>query len=230
MKKIFLSVGTLAALSCLSCSFAASGLINDNVAKSGAYLGIAGGIGGMDTAKFSSSQKAQFSSYSEKLRKGVAARVYGGYLWNIQQVENLKLGAELGYNYYPNNEYKYTMSRIANKFTYKGYNVDLLGVAKYNFGETGFNVIGKAGGAYVYQKLSETASGISKNTSKHKILPEIALGIGYDITQNFDVNLMYAHIFGDKPSIKLNAVNDSSMQRVASVNTLMLGVAYHFAL
>jgi hypothetical protein len=65
-------------------------------------------------------------------------RTYGGYLWSVPNVTDLKLGSELGYLTSMNNEF---MLREQH-WLYKEYAIDLLGVMHYNIAHSKFNLIG----------------------------------------------------------------------------------------
>lgn len=201
----------------------------------GVYVGAGLGMGGMNTPKLTTADLTAVGATSGtyKLHKSVAARGYLGYLWAIPQVQNLQLGAELGYNYYPKNKYTASSANGTDSWNYKGYNIDLLGVAKYNFGDSRFNALVKAGGAWVNQKLvvNRPVPLVPNNLgdSKSQVKIEVAGGLGYDINQNIDVNVIYAHVFGSKPGGMAPATaTKSRLNKVASVDTLMLTAAYHF--
>jgi outer membrane immunogenic protein len=239
MKKLLLISGAALALGFAGASFASALCppAGSTGTLPGIYAGVGLGWGGMDTPKLTQTDLANLGAASgtDKLRSGVSARGYLGYLWAIQQVQNLQLGAELGYNYYPKNKYSVTSAAGTDTWNYKGYTVDLLGVAKYNFGNTGFNGLLKVGPAYVRQKLTVTnPAGLVANNlgaSKGKVKAELAGGLGYDINQNIDVSVIIAHVFGSKPaSLGSNAgvPTQASVNKVASVTTLMATIAYHF--
>ncbi|BDR35925.1 transporter [Photobacterium damselae subsp. damselae] len=200
MKGLLIVAGVLSSLVCGSA-----------MAKAGPYIGVNIGSGGMDTPDL---KVDQTSSYE---LRGLAGGIDVGYLWQTQQVE---YGVELGFDTYAKNKY-----RIGDAFhmDYKGYNLDLLGVAKYNFSSQ-WNVFGKAGLAYVNQKLTADGLGlglIGKN--KNEIKPKVALGFGYDFTAELGMNAEYSHVFaGDANSLK------SDGTKVASVDMLTLGVQYRF--
>ncbi len=182
-------------------------------AAPGAYVQVQGGVGGMDT-KDISTHDSGFTSIH--LRDGLAYRVSGGYLFGQS---NLTYGLEMGYASYADNTYK-TYSYLADRYT--GSNVDLLAVAKYHFNPaaTGFYVQGKAGAAYVMQENKVNVAGYYSYTDTEKQLkPELAVGAGYDINQHIGVDVSYSHIFAD---------NNTLSTSIASVNTLMAGVSYHF--
>ncbi|HIF9218023.1 TPA: outer membrane protein [Photobacterium damselae] len=198
MKGLLIVAGVLSSLVC-----------GNAMAKAGPYIGVNIGSGGMDTPDL---EVNQTSSYE---LRGLAGGIDAGYLWQTQQVE---YGVELGFDTYAKNKY-----RIGDFFhmDYKGYNLDLLGVAKYNFSSQ-WNVFGKAGLAYVNQKLTVDGLGlIGKN--KNEIKPKVALGFGYDFTPELGMNAEYSHVFaGDANSLK------SDGTKVASVDMLTLGVQYRF--
>jgi outer membrane immunogenic protein len=236
MKKLLLITGATVALGVVGVSSAAA-LAPAGSAGTlpGAYVGVGAGWGGMNTPKLNQADKnlvGARGTHSQDLR-GFAARVYGGYLWALPQVQNLQLGAELGYNYYPKNKYSLSTVNGTDSWNYKGYNIDLLGVAKYNFGTSGFNALGKIGPAYVHQKSTFTRGLMvipaNLGGSKNQVKLEGALGVGYDINQNVDVNVIYAHVFGSKPGhVSDVGITRAGMNKVASVDTVLLTVAYHF--
>ncbi|WIH24962.1 outer membrane protein [Photobacterium damselae] len=196
MKGLLIVAGVLSSLVC-----------GNAMAKAGPYIGVNIGSGGMDTPELEGNQTSSYEL------RGLAGGIDAGYLWQTQQVE---YGVELGFDTYAKNKY-----RIGDAFRmdYKGYNLDLLGVAKYNFSSQ-WNVFGKAGLAYVNQKLTVDDFG-SKN--KNEIKPKVALGFGYDFTPELGMNAEYSHVFAaDANSLK------SDGTKVASVNMLTLGVQYRF--
>jgi outer membrane immunogenic protein len=201
----------------------------------GPYVGIQAGIGGMDTKKLSETSKT-LTPYTQDVNDWdfFTGRIFGGYLWSQ---DAFSYGLELGGMMYPKNKYSVTDGTYdLVKYQYKGYTVDLLGVAKYSLANN-FYVFGKAGVAYVtqeYKQEVETTAGDIPATfekTKRKFLPEIAGGVGYNFN-NMDVDVTYAHVFGSAPKEYSDAANlgptsDDLYKKVATVNALMLGVTYH---
>ncbi|MGD9153355.1 MAG: outer membrane beta-barrel protein [Gammaproteobacteria bacterium] len=245
MKKLLLVTGAAIALGTVGVSSAAVSAApsnNTGITLPGFYVGVGAGYGGMYT-KLSSADKRMgtiYGGHSEKTR-GFAARGSLGYLWALPQVQNFQLGAELGYNYYPKNKYSIgTAPRYS--WNYKGWNADLLAVGKYNFNNTGFNIIGKAGAAYIRQKttivdtspMGVEVSPAAGSYTKKAVKPEAAIGVGYDINQNIGINLIYSHIFGSKPKNPTTVIagsplaNAKDYTKIASVDTILLNVTYHF--
>ena len=235
MKKLLLATGAAMALGIASTGYAAALAAPGSVGTlPGFYLGVGAGVGGINTPKLNDRDKALgLGNYSEDIR-GFVARGFLGYFWAIPQVQNLQLGAELGYNHYPDNKYSIGTGTTKTSWKYDGWNVDLLAVGKYNFSDSGFNVIGKVGPAYVKQKTTVSGATVFGNpvltpssTSNSKVRAEAAIGLGYDINQNFDVNLVYAYIFGNKPANVSSNPTRNDFTKVAPVYTLLLNATYH---
>lgn len=202
--------------------------------KAGAYVGVGLGVGGMNTPKLDAAEKSIATSHSESIRRGVAGRAYAGYFW---QAANFLFGPEIGASTYPKNKYRLSRTSIGSgSWTYSGYNIDLLGIAKYAF-DSGFNIFGKAGLAYAEQKVELKAtlnSGASADTTEteNDVLPEVAAGLGFDWTDQFSTNITYSHIFGNKPSQIENSNilpgTKNDLDSVASIDMVLLNAEYHF--
>lgn len=247
MKKILIFICTAVSLNMSCASFAnstpeiSSNANSYNGAVPGFYMGVGLGYGGMNTPELNGTDKMGPISYrldgsTEKIH-GIAGQIYAGYLWAIPHTQGLKAGLETGFNSYAKN--RYTLMWLfgfgQTDWTYSGYNIDLLGVARYNVANTGFNIFGKAGAAYVSQtftmndNIAWIYSGPTTSNTAHKVLPKVALGVGYDFNQNVGINLIYDHIFGAQPChISDPHRSVSKMNQVASVSTFTTGITYHF--
>lgn len=252
MKKI-LALGALVSLG-MSSAALADGALADNSAQGvqgGAYIGGGLGIGGMNTPKsyLPLGKGVANLKQSRKLRSGVTYRVDAGYLFPV--TSHLLLGAEVGYTGYPQNKYNqdgdfWLKTKVHTRLNYSGHMFDVLGVAKYYFGNH-FNVFAKAGAADVYQKTSfnmyetgdkqQVVDSIAFTKKVNKILPEAAVGVGYDFTPAIGVNVTYSHVFGTKPKFVLpNSGNKAAFTKqiigtagkVASINTVMAGLTFKF--
>ncbi len=189
----------------------------------------------MNTPKLDAAEKNAATSHSENIRSGAAGRAYAGYFW---QVSHFLFGPEIGASTYPKNKYKLNSTGVGSgSWTYSGYNIDFLGVAKYAF-NFGLNFFGKAGIAYAEQKIELKAtlsSGTLPSTSKSEndVLAKVAAGIGFDWTNQFSTNITYSHIFGNKPSQIENSNilpgTKNDLDSVASVDLILLNVEYHFS-
>ncbi|WP_159084698.1 outer membrane protein [Dongshaea marina] len=214
MKKTIMAIG-LAGL------FASSGAI----AKSGAYIGGSLGYGSIDTPPMNISSYT-FSNYFEDDKGGTAWGIHTGYLFGESAFQ---YGAELGYSQYGKSKYTASTPVSSLNYKYTGYSFDLLAVTKYNF-QSNFNLFAKAGVARATQelKVAQTANSDQKNT-KHEILPKIAFGIGFNLTESWELNIEYSHLFGSDPDAISNGKTISQMNNeVASADTLTLGVNYKF--
>ncbi|ALA24729.1 hypothetical protein AVI51_01470 [Piscirickettsia salmonis] len=194
--------------------------------KSGAYIGLNLGYGGMDTAQLTKNSFRNEVSSSASLR-GFAGRINAGYLWSQS---SLNYGIELGYATYANNQYS-ALGKNGEKynFTYKGYNIDLLGIAQYNFSPN-WNILAKAGVAYVSQTTSGSNEFSHVFANKSKLLPEVALGLGYEFTNGIGLNLTASHIFGNQSTFagNNNQTIKNNLNKVSPVDMVTVGVNYNF--
>lgn len=169
------------------------------------------------------------TTHAEHRNFGIAGRLAVGYLMNV--ATNFNAGVETGFSLYQGPHFKINDS--ANKFegTSYGYDIDLLGVAKYNFTNS-FNVFGKAGAVYATQKSEGKIKGDFYNEelkggkmSDHKFAPKAALGIGYNINQNFEVTLAYSHVFGKTWK---ESFLTSNKNNIISTDAILVGLTYNF--
>ncbi len=125
-----------------------------------------------------------------------------GYDWHF--TKGFLAGFELGFNY----DGKVSKDSV----DYKSWNINAMLRAKYLF-QSGFNVTGKAGVAYVRNSQS-TPTGQATNGIGNSIAPRIGAEAGYLFTNGIGLNLEYDHLF--------------SNSKVLSVNTLQVGISYIF--
>lgn len=238
MKKILLITGAVLALGVAGSGYAAALMTPSNTAGAlpGLYVGVGGGVGMMYTTGIGPGEKSAYNNqWSDTGKVGFSGRGYLGYLWAIPDMRDLKLGVETGYTYYPKRKYTLGSPSVIpggsrQAWNYSMQHIDVLGVAKCNFGDTGFNFLLKGGMAYVMQKLNITEDRTSTSsprfggvhkTTKKQWKPEVAAGFGYDINQNIDVNLVYSIIAGRRPA-------QLASSRIVPANNVLLSVAYHF--
>ncbi len=88
-----------------------------------------------------------------------------------------------------------------------------------------FNLYGKAGLAYINTNLNYTEKADSKtktdlseaaNVNRHKLAPEVALGVSYDITPNVSIDTSWTHI---------QAVGKN---RPGNIDFVAVGLGYNF--
>lgn len=145
-------------------------------------------------------------------QSGYGGRIAGGYLFGET---HFNYGLESGVLYYPHLSGTDGLFFVTNDVV-SGYNIDLLGVIKYTF-DCHFLIFGKAGAAYVNQKITGKSNvgtiTVTENDKYRSITPEVALGIGYQLTPKTEINLTTSTTFP----------NNS-----AAITTLMLGLSYSF--
>jgi opacity protein-like surface antigen len=208
MKKIVVSTFIVSA-TLGSLQVVAGGM--DEVQERGFYAQIEGGYAQLDTnTNLFAAQKVDKGDFSYGLRGGYEIPLSDSWLWGI----------EAGYFNFGKTSYINTAPFGVN-VDIKQQGGDLLAVIKKNF-NNGLNLYGKAGAAYVYQDVNlvlpvASSTGLNINESK-KFLPEIAGGVGYQISDKIVVTGSVNHIFG-------NSLNSNTTGiRVASATAGMIGL------
>lgn len=139
-------------------------------------------------------------------------------------VPKLQLGGEFSVAKYESNRHHID----AHSLKYSGYNFGVSGLAKYNFYRN-WNLLAKAGVAFVNQKTSSTTAGL--NSRENQIRPRVGLGLGYDVNKNVTITASVDHVFGhDLPAFTsdVSAVNSHAYKKIADIDTAYLGVRYQF--
>ena len=187
-------------------------------AQAGVYVNAGAGIGGMDTKDFSNGT----SGYnSMALRQGAAYRFALGHLTHA---DKFSYGQEFGYTAYPQNIYR-SNAIFGTTDTYTGHYFDALSVGKYTFDSGGY-LLAKGGLALVTQKLARVTNGVSSSSkSSRKVKPELAIGVGYEVSEHVGVDANFSHVFGAQSNP--NGSN-SQATRFAAINTVMAGINYNF--
>ena len=144
--------------------------------------------------------------------------------------DQLQLGAQAGYDYLGESKFSASEPTLGSaSASDKIQAVDLLGIAKVPVGQ--FNIIGGAGAAYEYNKI--TVSGNvpvanfngTETLNKASVRPEVMVGGSYDLTQSLDAGLEYKHIFGDSIGSE-QWINDQGAK--TAVNAVLATLSYHF--
>ncbi len=147
---------------------------------------------------------------------GFAGRLSAGYLFGENK---FNYGVETGVLAFPHlsgREYTWFFNTYYADKTVSGYNVDLLGVLKYTF-DSNFLIFTKLGVAYTHQDITESDSvnmptQTENRYTSNSIRPEVALGIGFQLSPHAEVDLTASAIA---------TPNDP-------MGTLLLGFAYSF--
>ena len=192
--------------------------------KAGPYFGVQVGTGGADTLDGDKFDGIKRSNY------GFAGRFYGGYVLSGAKEDDFQYGVELGYSLYQKRNYTYTReSGEKSEFAYKGDYIDLLGFFRYE-ALAKWNIIGKVGFAYINQKTEARGRDFNKGLEKNsnELLPKAALGLAYDISDKCSIDLMLDYVFSKRPeALSIRSKDEKAINKVASINTVMLGVSYH---
>ncbi|OGO91448.1 MAG: hypothetical protein A3F10_02185 [Coxiella sp. RIFCSPHIGHO2_12_FULL_42_15] len=243
MKKVLLTATALVSLG--AASFAMAGSVEQPAhqdSKGGLYVGVGAGWGALTTPSdfYNSGLNSSLTSSFQK-ENGFAGRVNLGYLFSVSN--NVLLGLETGYIYLPETTNTLVTNANPSQTLKQEYNpryvLDLLGVAKV-YVTNQINLFGKAGLAYVSQEYTTsvvTAGNgalVSSYSTKQKVLPEVAVGAGYNITDNLEANITYAHAFGSENNAQItdltSATPISNKNVIPSFNTVMAGLNYTFSL
>lgn len=138
---------------------------------------------------------------------GVGTRLFAGY--NMNQYAAI----EGGFTYYSSMTYNTTV--VSNNLKTRAASFDLLGKGMYNFSDTGFGVFAKLGGAYLGVKTSGSVQGVSVPTDSTSVFRAAgALGLSYELNQNWVADLSYSTIFYNSSTVK-------------NPSLLALGISYH---
>lgn len=144
---------------------------------------------------------------------GLAGRLALGY--NFNQIFAL----ELGYTQFQ--EGKLNLKDLNTHFEAQQYAVDIAGKGTYPITHN-VNLYGKLGVAYLTTRLTETDNDGSYNindgegVAKHKLAPEIAVGMNYAITPNVSVDASLTHI------------QPLGSNRPGNIDFLAVGIGYNF--
>lgn len=168
--------------------------------------------------------------------KGIGSRIFLG--GNFNQYA----GLEFGFAYYTPISYKTTIqnlvindetiltnTNINNNLLTHAYSFDIMGKGMLPISNSGFSVFFKGGGAYIKTNTTgnfENTCGIPTSTfnyitekiigerSTSTVRPIAALGISYDITQRWVVDLSYTRLFYNSTYVK-------------NPDFIAMGISYH---
>ena len=188
------------------------------------YAGVNLGIGGIEAMDIEYNN-LNYSQESGKFSWGVNS----GFLLDSSISDKFQYGAEISYTSYATNKNK--IEGIS--FDYDGYNIALMGVARYQLFES-WSVMSKLGLAHTAQEVSVREGRNNLAINESKILPKIGIELAYNATENLDILFGIDHIFGDeiKTFKRGSDLNEQGLLKnlsdVASVSTMYLGLKYNF--
>ncbi len=142
---------------------------------------------------------------------GIGSRLFAGY--NMNEYAAL----EAGFTFYSSMSYK--TSGVTNSLKTRAASFELLGKGMIPFSDTGFAAFAKLGGAYFATKttgkVENSVISISIPTQSSSVFrPVVAIGVSYDMTQNWVADLSYTSIRYSNSQIK-------------NPSFLALGISYH---
>lgn len=161
---------------------------------------------------------------SQEKKKGSLG--YGAFVgYGYQIMPQFYLGAELGYQDNGHTKYNYSRNASSANIKIKSRMVTLLATADY-FVTPNWDVIGKFGPAYVWQKVDVNTAGTTTLTSvpsskTNKVAPYLSIGTGYHFDNNVSLSVAYDHLFGSS-----NGSLEVAKPKIRSVNAIQLTVGY----
>lgn len=207
------------------------------------YLSAGVGVGGMrvpgiDTQHFNFN--APSDAFNEDI-KHITFEGMGGLNYAVSK--HFRLGAELGFQYYPEANYTYTyhyqrLSPTASEqvtLKYTGYSALLMGTAMVPI-EHQWQLVAKAGVAYAHQKAQLTykrtdTQTLAPTTTIRQFRPALSLGVQWMLKPNIALTLMGNWIQGADPEAllpdnQLEQIN--SLNKVIPTRSVMIGAKYIF--
>lgn len=215
MKNLITLSLTSAALLFSTLTFAAPITVHN-----GLLIGVNAGVGRIQTpnGNVTAGTGQSNSNYSP---------AYGAEIgWNWAINPNLWLGVDAGLNDDGYSKYKTTISGQTSNVKLSQKDGDIMLTAGF-VADGGFNIFGKAGWAYVYQKTRGVGSNLTAfthgNSGRLQGRTKVEMGLGYMFIDNLNVTLSYSHIFGkDEADFPLDNA------KIFSSNSARLGVTYTF--
>jgi hypothetical protein len=150
------------------------------------------GVGGVDNQKF---KNPVFS---------------GSIGYDADLTEHWLFGVGFGASY---NGKSNEIGTSASSYKIKSYDVELMTRATYLF-FNGITVFGKAGLAYVINKSTDEVGSATPEPDEKKVVPKLAIGIGYQTRSGVGFNLQLSRLFDSNKTVNANA--------------LTVGIGYYF--
>ena len=207
------------------------------------YLAAGAGIGGMRVPGIDT-QHFNFSAPSDRFNENIKHVTFEGMGGlNYAVSEHWRLGAELGFQYYPEANYSYTYyyqrvdpiasEQVALKYT--GYSALLMGTVMYPT-QHQWQLVAKAGVAYAHQKAQLTykrsdTQTLAPTTTIRQFRPAFSLGVQWMLKPSIALTLMGNWIQGSHPEAlspdnQLEQIN--SLNKVIPTRSVMIGAKYIF--
>jgi hypothetical protein len=165
-----------------------------------------------------------------------------GFLYPYKS--NLDLTAEAGWNYFGNTNLTLSGTRgvFTDKLSING--VDFLAGATYKHNNK-FELFGKFGALFQIIRQHMTYVGTAGGNNSYNtaldyvisdVLPEIKVGLNYNINQHWGASIAYMHAFGYSPTMTASKAETTNLTQYnanlnlqgASLNAIEMGVRYLF--
>lgn len=172
------------------------------------------------------------SNVSQNDATGIAGGAAAGYLWGNNTIN---YGLEVDALSYPDsNGSSQTVNGFPYGTKYDGYNLSLLGVLKYTSCSTGITAFVKGGAAYVDQQVSITGlhgNTINSTSNTNDFAPEAAVGVGYMLNPNLEVDVIADEVFaGSQKDINVASLANiqGAKTQTAENRNFLAALTYHF--
>jgi outer membrane immunogenic protein len=150
-------------------------------------------------------------------------RLAGGYTWDVNDC--LKVGLEAGVNGFEDVDSSIIFADFNSinviDLEYSRWSLDALAVVDYQATQK-FDLFAKAGPAYVREKVAIDTFGVEFSRSHGTVVPKAIVGVGYDVTNNVNLNLSLSHEFKRDNQ---NSIFDA----VPSTTSALVGLQYNFS-
>ncbi|MDO8954467.1 MAG: hypothetical protein Q7V63_06440 [Gammaproteobacteria bacterium] len=222
LSSIFLGISLLSTMSYADIS-----------AQSGYFINVNGGYSGLLTPRAPTNYGATPAETGTYKVTGSTWSVTGGYQWALDSFSTV--GLELGYS--KDGQSKYTGSGSANdtgSLKLTDNSIDLLATFDTMWA-SGFNVFLKGGIARQSQKADLDGpliiNGVvrpSDSFTEHAFAPIAEFGLGYMITNNWNIYTSVRGIFGDAPNTWADSTSGNDYNSPAAAYQFRLGMSYLF--
>jgi len=224
-----------------------------NNIKEGFVLGVDFGYGFLSSPEemYPDNYRLSETSYKYSHSADLGSYIWGAHIgYDFKVKPYMLMGFELGYKDLGDSRQVVDLQQSnSSYFIFQGSRkydqtaVDLM-LTAHRYIYKGLNVFGKAGLAYVSSEVKQSATSDTDdaygnlpftaetgNNTIWRLEPELSIGAGYSISNNFDIHLAYTYIGGanDQPIVEVyDDMPFLPKAKVYSSNIVMLGLSYTF--
>jgi len=173
----------------------------------GGYLGLMLGLSNLNGQNQTITIAPGVTETVKPQGSGIGSRIFGGYNMNRYAA------IESGFMFYSSMNYQ--TPNVSNNLKTRAGSFDLLGKGMFPLWDSGFAAFAKLGGAYFFAKTNGKVENVSiPSSTSSAFRPEVALGVSYNMTQNWEADLSYTTLMYSNSQIK-------------NPTFLALGISYH---